>query len=38
MLNRGNNKNNNIPKNYIYIYIYITKIYISHTSRDKMEK
>jgi len=36
MLNRGNNKNNNIPKNYIYIYK--TKIYISHTSRDKMEK
>ncbi len=35
MLNHDNNKNNNIPQKY---FKNLARIYISLTSRDKMEK
>ncbi len=36
MLNHGNNKNNNTPKQFLKINL--TTIYIFHTSRNNMEK
>ncbi len=37
MINHGYNKNKNKPKQ-LFLKNILTKIYISHTSRHKMEK